>query len=108
MHEFSLIQDLLKQIATVAREHGSTKVTGVKVKLGALAHLSPSHLQEHFAEAAVGTVAEGAQLEVVLNPDEKDEYAQDILLESVDVEEEIIPAADNPADGGSTTSPVSG
>jgi len=107
MHEFSLIHDLLEKIAAVAREHGATKVTGAKVKLGALAHISPEHLQEHFAEAAAGTVAEGAQLEVVLNPDEKDEYAQDILLESVDVEEDI-PAADNHADGGSTTSPVTG
>ena len=92
MHEFSLIHDLLEKISSVAREHGSTKVTGAKVKLGALAHISPSHLQEHFAEAAVGTVADGAQLEVVLNPDEKDEYAQDILLESVDVEEDAPPA----------------
>ena len=39
MHEFSLLKDLLGKIKTVAKENGSDKVIGVKVKLGALAHI---------------------------------------------------------------------
>lgn len=87
MHEFSLIKDLMRKIAALAAEQGAAKVTGVRVKLGALAHISPDHFREHFEEAAIGTVAEGAQLVVDLNPDETDPHAQDILLDSVEVEE---------------------
>lgn len=87
MHEFSLINDLMRKITTIAREQGAKKVVSVKVKLGALAHISPDHFREHFEEAAGGTVAAGARLEVELNPDENDPHAQDILLDSVEVEE---------------------
>ena len=86
MHEFSLINDLMRKIKDIAREQGATKVVGVKVKLGALAHISADHFREHFEEAAAGTVATGARLEVELNPDENDPNAQDILLDSVEVE----------------------
>ena len=77
----------MRKITTIASEQGATKVVGVKVKLGALAHISPEHFREHFEEAAVGTVADGARLEVELNPDEHDPQAQNILLDSVEVEE---------------------
>lgn len=87
MHEFSLIKDLMRKITAIAVEQGATRVTGVKVKLGALAHISADHFREHFEEAAVGTAAEGAHLEVELNADESDPNAQDILLDSVEVEE---------------------
>ncbi len=87
MHEFSLINDLMRKIAALAAEQGARRVVGVKVKLGALCHISPDHFREHFEEAAVGTVADGARLDVVMNPDPNDPHAQDILLDSVEVEE---------------------
>jgi hydrogenase nickel incorporation protein HypA/HybF len=86
MHELSLIQDLLQKIEQVAQEHQATKVTGVAVRLGALTHLSPDHFREHFEEAVMGTVAEGASLEVEVDTDTEDPSAQDILLVSVDAE----------------------
>jgi hydrogenase nickel incorporation protein HypA/HybF len=60
----------------------------VKVKLGALAHISEEHFREHFEQAAAGTPAEGARLDIDVSADESDPHAQDILLQSVDVEEE--------------------
>ncbi|MBM3822639.1 MAG: hydrogenase maturation nickel metallochaperone HypA [Verrucomicrobia bacterium] len=57
------------------------------MRLGALCHISPEHFREHFNEAAVGTVADGAELEILFNPNPNDAKAQDILLDSVDVEE---------------------
>ncbi len=87
MHEFSLIHDLMRKIETVAREHGGKKILGVKVRLGALAHISPEHFREHFVEASAGTIAAGAKLEVEQLTDQSDPHAQDILLESVEVEE---------------------
>ncbi|MFH1374905.1 MAG: hydrogenase maturation nickel metallochaperone HypA [bacterium] len=87
MHEFSLLKDLLGKIKTVAKENGSDKVIGVKVKLGALAHISPAHLREHFDRAVIGTVAEGARLDVETLQDERDPHAQEIILDSVEVAE---------------------
>jgi len=86
MHELSLIQDLLQKIEQVAREHQATQVTGVTVRLGALTDLSADHFREHFETAAVGSLAEGATLEVEVDTDTEDPNAQDILLVSVDAE----------------------
>lgn len=85
MHEASLMKDLMKKILKVAEENGATRVTGIKVKLGALSHMSPEHFQEHFDQISPGTIAAGAQIEAVQLSDMEDPHAQDILLESVEV-----------------------
>ncbi|MGA7392080.1 MAG: hydrogenase maturation nickel metallochaperone HypA [Terrimicrobiaceae bacterium] len=88
MHEFSLITDLMRKIGAIACEQGAARISGVKVKLGALAHISGEHFREHFEQAALGTPAEGSRLDIDVSTDESDPHAQDILLQSVDVEEE--------------------
>ena len=88
MHEFSLITDLMRKITAIASEQGAGRISGVKVKLGALAHISGEHFREHFEQAALGTLAEGARLDIDVSTDERDPHAQDILLQSVDLEEE--------------------
>lgn len=87
MHEFHLIHDLMRKISTLAAEQGARKVTVVRVALGALAHISAEHFREHFEEAATGTIADGARLEVEQLTDEESPAAQDILLRSVDLED---------------------
>ncbi len=86
MHEFSLINDLMRKIESIAREHGGRRIVSVKVRLGALSHISPGHFREHFIQAAAGTVAAGARLDIEQHQDEADPRAQDILLEIVEVE----------------------
>ncbi|WP_321390212.1 hydrogenase maturation nickel metallochaperone HypA [Emcibacter sp.] len=85
MHEFSLMADLLRKIEQLAKEANADKVVAVKVKLGALSHITPDHFREHFEDAIVGTAAEGAELDVEQCDDEQDPNAQDILLESIDI-----------------------
>jgi len=87
MHEMSLLNDLMNKINTIAKDNEADRIVGVKVKLGALAHISADHFREHFEEAAKGTVADSAKLDVVELTDEKDPQAQDIILDSVEVEE---------------------
>jgi hypothetical protein len=58
-------------------------VVSVTLKLGALTNIAPAHLRDHFALAAVGTVAENAVLDIVVGTDPEDLYAQAILLDSV-------------------------
>ena len=48
MHEQSLMADLMRKILSVSLANGGCKVAGLKVKLGALAHISPEHFMEHF------------------------------------------------------------
>ena len=87
MHELSLINDLMWKIDAIAREQGARRVVGVKVRLGALSHISPDHFREHFEAAATGTIAEAARLDIETLREERDPHAQDILLDSVEVEE---------------------
>ena len=85
MHEFSLMADLLRKIEQLAKDTDTDRVTAVKVKLGALSHITPEHFREHFEKAIVGTVAEGARLDVEQCVDQHDPNAQDILLDSIDI-----------------------
>lgn len=85
MHEFSLMADLLRKIEQLAKDAKTDKVRGVKVKLGALSHITADHFREHFEAAIAGTIAEGATLEVEQSNDQSDPNAQDILLESIDI-----------------------
>ena len=86
MHELSLLSDLMRKIASVAQEQNAEKVVSIRVKLGAFCHLSADHFREHFTHAARGTVAEGAQLEIEVSTDQTDPNAQEIVLESVEIE----------------------
>lgn len=88
MHELTLMQNIIDQIKAAADEHKASKVTGVKVILGVLSHLSSEHFKEHFINIARGTIAEKAVLQIETSQDESAPFAQSILLESIAVEED--------------------
>ena len=83
MHEKALMDDLMAKILGVAAAQGDARVTQIKVWLGALSHFTPEHFREHFDDAARGTLAEGARIEVTLDDDLTDPRAQGVVLESV-------------------------
>ncbi len=87
MHEQSLMVDLMRKINAVGEEQQAKKITCVKVRLGALSHISADHFREHFAQAAIGSCAEKAELDVVVLTDLNDPRAQDIMLDSIELEE---------------------
>lgn len=86
MHEASLMRNLMRQVDEVARRENARRVVAVSVWLGALSHMTEEHFGEHFRQAAAGTMAEGARLEVFLSEDPGHARAQDVLLESIEVE----------------------
>ncbi|ETX05223.1 hydrogenase maturation nickel metallochaperone HypA/HybF [Candidatus Entotheonella palauensis] len=86
MHEASLMANLMRQITSLADVQQVSKVTGVHITLGALSHMSPDHLREHFVHAAQGTVAEGARLDIDARTDITEPQALDIRLDSIEVE----------------------
>lgn len=86
MHEAGLVADLVRRVEALAREHQARRVLEVRVRLGALAHLSPGHLREHFALAAAGTLAATARLEIEESSDLADPQAQDLVLHGIEVD----------------------
>ncbi|MGI4993526.1 hydrogenase/urease maturation nickel metallochaperone HypA [Halobacteriovorax sp. GFR7] len=86
MHEFSLINNLIGKIETLANENKASKVTRVKVTLGALSHISAEHFKDHFYEGVRGTVAQDAKLDIVKLSDTSHPQAEEIILDSIDVE----------------------
>ncbi|MBI3309434.1 MAG: hydrogenase maturation nickel metallochaperone HypA [Candidatus Melainabacteria bacterium] len=87
MHEMSLISNLLNKIEALAKEQNANQILSVSVKLGALAHISPEHFKEHFEAGTQGSIAEGAKLIVETSNNINDPNAQDILLQSIEVED---------------------
>ena len=86
MHEHGLLNDLMNKIEAVVRDHDAERATKVTVKLGALSHISPEHFREHFDQRRPGSVAEHAELEVYASEDQSDPMAQEMVLESLEVE----------------------
>lgn len=86
MHEASLVRDLVEKVGELAAAEGASRVTGVCIRLGALAHFSPDHVRRHFAQAARDTIAEGATLLFEQAGDIHDPDAQALVLRSIEVE----------------------
>lgn len=62
MHELSLCQALLDQVEQIAREHGASRVERIVLKVGPLSGVEGSLLRHAYPLAAIGTVAEHAEL----------------------------------------------
>lgn len=85
MHEQSLMNHLMKKIIDLAAIQKATKVIKVRVKLGALSHMSASHFKEHFDIAAKGTIAENATIETEESQDINDLHAADVILKQISI-----------------------
>ena len=87
MHEQALIAALVRQLEQVATTEDASRITSVRVWCGALSHFTPEHFREHFERAAVGTVAEGADVTVDVSEDATDPDASGVRVVSVEVED---------------------
>ena len=87
MHEASLMAALTRRVAEVSAAEQGKKLRAVHVWLGALSHFSAEHFREHFEEAMRDGPAEGAELFITLSEDTRDPRAQDVVLQSVEVED---------------------
>lgn len=65
MHELGLCEGILD---AVERRAAGRRVTGVRVRIGALHRVVGPALDEAFSLAAAGTVAEGAAVDLVVVP----------------------------------------
>ncbi|EMP56216.1 hypothetical protein MSNKSG1_10093 [Marinobacter santoriniensis NKSG1] len=86
MHETALVKNLIHKLQRVCVEEKAERVVEVSVWLGALCHMSPDHFTEHFLQEASGTCAEHARLRIEASDDIDDPNAQDVLLQSLELE----------------------
>lgn len=85
MHERALFRDLMGKIDSVARTEGASGVAGIAVRLGPYSHLTPGHFREHFEWESRGTLAEGADVEVLPWPEARQAGSDGIVLERVEL-----------------------
>lgn len=85
MHEHSLIKNLISKVTEIAGTEPEGRVLSIKVRLGAMSHISAEHFREHFDNETQGTILDGVGLEVEEMTDMDDPLAQEIILESVDI-----------------------
>lgn len=62
MHELSVCQALLDEVARVAREHHARRVVSLTLRIGPLSGVEPALLESAYPLASAGTVAADAAL----------------------------------------------
>lgn len=62
MHELSICQALIEQVADVARAHRAARVVSVTVRIGPLCGVEPALLSSAYPLASAGTVAADSKL----------------------------------------------
>ncbi len=87
MHEEALVRDLHRKLRELSDAAGSASITRVRLRIGALSHLSEGSVRERWAEIVRGTGAAGAQLEIELSRDPDDPRADGLVLVDVGVED---------------------
>ena len=92
MHEEAMLRDLVRKAEEVARREGATRVTRVRLWVGARSHLAGPELKDRWAHAVTGTVLSGAEVEVESSHDPIDPNAETVVLRSLDVDARTGPA----------------
>ena len=86
MHEEAMLQDLRRKLVEVANREGVTRMSRVRLWVGALSHVSAEQLRLQWPRVVEGTPAQSATLDVTASRDLEDPRAQGLVLMSIDVE----------------------
>ena len=65
MHEMSICEGVLQIMEDEAKRHAFERVTKIRLEIGALAAVEPEALRFSFDVVTRGSVAEGAELEIL-------------------------------------------
>ena len=68
MHELSVCQSLITEVARIAAAHGATRVSRIELAIGPLSGVEPALIEDAFTIASAGTAAEGARLVIEAAP----------------------------------------
>lgn len=62
MHELVIVEGILEAVIPEVQKYDVQRVESIKLKVGELAGVVPSCIDEYFKIAAKGTIAEGAKI----------------------------------------------
>lgn len=79
MHEFKLVADVLKNVLAVAENNQAKKVLAVRLQVGEHCHARSDDVEFLFKQAARGSMAEDARMEITTVPGE------DLILDSIQI-----------------------
>ena len=68
MHEYSLVESLVRRVEEEARRRQATKIHGLKVSVGELAGVDPELFRTAYETFRAGTLCEETPLELVSFP----------------------------------------
>lgn len=68
MHEMAIAQGILDIVLKTAAENSAKKVTGIKLLVGQMTQIVPESLTFGFEALSMGSIAEGANLEITIVP----------------------------------------
>jgi len=68
VHEYSLLQALIRRVEEEAHRHHASSVRGLKVSMGEFSGVEPRLFESAYELIRTGTICEGASLEIVRYP----------------------------------------
>ncbi|MGV9171920.1 MAG: hydrogenase maturation nickel metallochaperone HypA [Promethearchaeia archaeon] len=68
MHEFAFAYNIFQVAESTAKQYNAKKITKVFLEIGELTLIVPELLKQSFKMATKGTIAEGAELDIVFTP----------------------------------------
>ena len=68
MHELAIVEGILGAVIPQVEKYGGGQIVSIKLKLGEMAGIIPSCVEEYFGLMAKGTIAEGARLDMEFIP----------------------------------------
>jgi len=80
MHEFKLVSEVLKSVLKTAEKNQAKKVTLVRFQVGENCHARPENIEFLFRQAARGSIADKAEVEITTIP------GDELILSSIQVD----------------------
>lgn len=68
MHEMALAESVLGIVEDTARRHAASRVTGIRLEIGALSHVDPEALRFCLDAVAKSTLAAAASVDILRTP----------------------------------------
>lgn len=88
MHDRKIAQDLVRTAGVAALERGASRVSAMRLRIGAHSHIDPEALRGQVEWWSHGTIVEGALVMVErAGSDVGDRHSEDVRLVSIDVED---------------------
>lgn len=64
MHEYSIAEELIRQILEIAEDNNLKKIDSVDLEVGELKQIVPAAMRECFKSVGAGTIAQNAVLKI--------------------------------------------